>query len=66
LLGIGLATYNEGTGIGPEERATVSVADDGSVTVYAGAPSQGQGHATTLAQICAERLGVPIAHLSVS
>jgi CO/xanthine dehydrogenase Mo-binding subunit len=65
LLGIGLATYNEGTGIGPEERAAVAVSADGAVTVHAGAPSQGQSHATTLAQICAERLGVPIEQVSV-
>ncbi len=65
LLGIGFATYNEGTGIGPEERAAVAVAADGSVTVNVGAPSQGQSHETTLAQICAERLGVPIARVSV-
>jgi aerobic carbon-monoxide dehydrogenase large subunit len=65
LLGIGLATYNEGTGIGPEERATVMVGDDGGVTVHVGSPSQGQSHATTLGQICAERLGVPFARVSV-
>ncbi len=65
LLGIGLATYNEGTGIGPEERATVIVDADGGVTVHVGSPSQGQSHATTLAQICAERLGVPLARVSI-
>ncbi len=65
LLGIGLATYNEGTGIGPEERARVTVGDDGAVTVHVGSPSQGQSHATTLAQICADRLGVPLTAVSV-
>ncbi len=65
LIGIGIATYNEGTGIGPEERATVAVAHDGGVTVTVGAPSQGQSHATTLAQICAARLGVPLERVSV-
>ena len=65
FIGIGLAMYNEGTGIGPEERATVAIAHDGSVTVTVGAPSQGQSHATTLAQICAARLGVPLEQVSV-
>jgi carbon-monoxide dehydrogenase large subunit len=65
LLGIGLSTYNEGTGIGPEERATVAVGNDGTVSVTVGAPSQGQSHATTLAQVCAERLGVPVERVSV-
>jgi aerobic carbon-monoxide dehydrogenase large subunit len=66
LIGIGIATYNEGTGIGPEERATVIVGDDGGVTVHVGSPSQGQSHATTLAQVCAARLGVPVDHVSVA
>lgn len=57
-LGIGVAAYNEATGIGPHEGAAVSVEADGRVRVFTGATSQGQGHETTLAQICAERLGV--------
>jgi carbon-monoxide dehydrogenase large subunit len=44
---------------GPEA-ATVSIAADGSVAVHVSFPSQGQGHATTAAQIVADRLGVPI------
>jgi aerobic carbon-monoxide dehydrogenase large subunit len=35
------------------------------VTVFTGAPSQGQGHETTLAQICADALGVPLASIAV-
>jgi carbon-monoxide dehydrogenase large subunit len=31
-----------------------------------GAPSQGQGHETTLAQVCADRLGVPLACVDVA
>src|SRR5438445_12666523 len=60
LLGLGIAAYNEATGIGPHEDATVGIESDGSVRVIAGAPCQGQGHETTLAQACAARLGVAV------
>ena len=64
-VGIGYACYVEGTGIGPFEGAAVSVGADGAVVVRTGASSQGQGHATVLAQICADELGVPLASISV-
>jgi carbon-monoxide dehydrogenase large subunit len=57
-LGIGVGTYVEGTGIGPGELAEVRIEPDGGVLVAVALPSQGQGHATTLAQICAEELTV--------
>jgi aerobic carbon-monoxide dehydrogenase large subunit len=57
-IGVGLACYVEGTGIGPFEGAAVAVGPDGRVTVRTGACSQGQGHATVLAQVCADQLGV--------
>jgi carbon-monoxide dehydrogenase large subunit len=57
-IGVGLACYVEGTGIGPFEGAAVAVGLDGRVTVQTGACSQGQGHATVLAQVCADHLGV--------
>jgi aerobic carbon-monoxide dehydrogenase large subunit len=57
-LGIGVATYVEGTGIGPGERAEVRIDPAGRVRVAVALPSQGQGHATTLAQICADELTV--------
>jgi carbon-monoxide dehydrogenase large subunit len=57
-LGVGVACYVEGTGIGPFEGAAVRVDREGRVLVHTGACSQGQGHATVLAQVCAERLGV--------
>jgi carbon-monoxide dehydrogenase large subunit len=64
-LGIGLATYMEGTGAGPFESATVRVDDDGYVWVQVGVTSQGQGHETTLAQICADALGVDVERVLV-
>jgi carbon-monoxide dehydrogenase large subunit len=65
-LGLGVAAYNEATAIGPHEGACVAVDETGRVRVTAGAPSQGQGHETALAQVCAERLGVPLASIDVA
>jgi carbon-monoxide dehydrogenase large subunit len=58
LVGRGVGVYVEGTGIGPFEGALVQVGDDGRVSVRTGACSQGQGHATVFAQVCADHLGV--------
>src|SRR5207237_9721583 len=57
LLGLGVACYVEGTGIGPYEGAHVRVEPSGSVYVATGLTTQGQGHQTTFAQIAAEVLG---------
>ena len=64
-LGVGLSVYVEGTGLGPFEGADVRVDPGGTVFVRVGVAAQGQAHETTLAQICAERLGVPLAHVVV-
>jgi carbon-monoxide dehydrogenase large subunit len=56
-LGIGLACYAQGTGLGPFEGATVRVDPSGTVYVFIGVTAQGQGHGTTLAQIAAAELG---------
>lgn len=37
----------------------------GSVTVFTGSHSHGQGHETTFAQIVAERLGVPFENVEI-
>jgi carbon-monoxide dehydrogenase large subunit len=57
-IGIGVACYSTMTGRGPFEGARVRCAPDGRVFVHSGVASTGQGHETTLAQICAEHLGV--------
>ena len=57
-VGVGVANYVEGTGLGPFEGATVRVHPDGRVVVYTGGGDSGQGHWTTLAQLCADALGV--------
>ena len=64
-VGVGYAVYTEGTGLGPFESARVRVEASGRVSTYTGASSQGQGHRTTLAQIVAEALSVPIESVDV-
>jgi carbon-monoxide dehydrogenase large subunit len=64
-LGIGLACYVEGTGVGPYEGAHVVVETSGEVKVATGLTTQGQGHQTVLAQITADELGVPLADVQV-
>ena len=56
-LGIGVSCYAQGSGLGPYEGATVRVDPSGKVYVFIGVTAQGQGHATTLAQIAADELG---------
>lgn len=63
--GIGIGCYVEGTGLGPFEGARVTVEQNGRVTVYVGAGPQGQGHHTTMAQIVADALTVPIDSVDV-
>jgi carbon-monoxide dehydrogenase large subunit len=65
LIGIGLAGYVEGTGIGPFESGSVAVDPSGRVRVATGSCSQGQGHATTFAQLVAEVLGVRLEEIDV-
>lgn len=64
-VGIGLACYVEGTGVGPYEGGHVLVEPNGRVMVSTGLTSQGQGHKTVFAQIVADELGVPIEQVHV-
>jgi carbon-monoxide dehydrogenase large subunit len=57
-VGIGLACYVEGTGVGPYEGAHVHIETSGKVKVATGLTTQGQGHQTAFAQIVADTLGV--------
>jgi carbon-monoxide dehydrogenase large subunit len=57
-VGIGLACYVEGTGVGPYEGAHIQVETSGKVKVAIGLTSQGQGHQTAFAQVVADELGV--------
>ncbi|ETX08892.1 MAG: hypothetical protein ETSY2_02735 [Candidatus Entotheonella gemina] len=60
-MGIGMATFVEGGGLGPYEGAVVRVEPGtGKIAVHSGAGTQGQGHETVMAQICADVLDVDI------
>ena len=78
LIGVGIACYTEYTGMGAEvfrrrgmsdvpgiEAATVTMDADGTVSCATSFPSQGQGHATTITQLVADRLGVPMKSVRV-
>jgi carbon-monoxide dehydrogenase large subunit len=64
-VGIGLALFVEDTGLGPYEGIRVRVDPAGRVFVFSGTSSQGQSHETTLAQIVADGLSVPIEQVTV-
>ena len=66
MLGIGLACYVEGTGVGPYEGAHIHVETNGRVMVSTGLTTQGQGHETVFAQIAATELGVPVEQVHVT
>jgi carbon-monoxide dehydrogenase large subunit/6-hydroxypseudooxynicotine dehydrogenase subunit gamma len=56
--GFGLAMFVEKIGLGPQETADVTVTKSGTVHVFSGGTSVGQGIETVLAQIAADALGV--------
>ena len=66
VMGIGLASYVEITGMGdgeeqpPQENATVEVHPDGTATILTGTSPHGQGHATAWAMLASEQLGIPV------
>ncbi len=76
--GIGFSCHVEMTGIGPSmtmkaegytvggfENAVVRMEPDASVVVHTGLAGMGQGIETTLAQVAADELGVPLDHVRV-
>jgi carbon-monoxide dehydrogenase large subunit len=73
LRGIGICTYIEACALAPSvmagqlgaragfyESAEVRAHPTGSITVFTGSHSHGQGHETTFAQLLSDRLGVPL------
>ncbi len=66
-LGIGVSTYVEITGGGPEsgETASLVVHTDDTVTVFTGSSPHGQGHATAWAMLVNSELGVPMDKITV-
>ncbi|MSP87213.1 MAG: xanthine dehydrogenase family protein molybdopterin-binding subunit [Alphaproteobacteria bacterium] len=78
LRGIGIASYIEACGIAPSnvagalgaraglyEAAQVRVHPTGSISVFTGSHSHGQGHETSFAQVVSDRLGVPIENIDI-
>jgi len=65
LIGLGITSYVEGTGIGPYEGARVTIGTNGKVSVVTGVGTQGQGHFTSFAQIVADQIGVDVRDISV-
>ncbi len=78
LRGIGISTYLEACGIAPSavvgslgaraglyEVANIRVHPTGSVSVFTGTHSHGQGHETTLAQLVTSQLGVPFSQVEI-
>ena len=78
LRGIGYSSYIEACGIAPSNIAgalgaraglfdcgEIRVHPTGSVTVFTGSHSHGQGHETTFAQVVAARLGIPVENVDI-
>ncbi|MBI2073171.1 MAG: carbon-monoxide dehydrogenase large subunit [Gemmatimonadetes bacterium] len=76
LMGIGISSFTEIVGAGPSKQfdilgikmfdsCEIRVHPTGKATARFGTKSQGQGHETTYAQIVAEELGIPAAHVEV-
>ncbi len=78
LRGIGYSSYIEACGIAPSniagalgaraglfECGEIRVHPTGSVTVFTGSHSHGQGHETTFAQVVAARLGIAVEAVDV-
>jgi carbon-monoxide dehydrogenase large subunit len=63
--GIGLACFVESGAGGLKENARIRLAPDGTLDVYVGSASSGQGHETVLAQICADALGVALDQIRI-
>src|SRR5262245_24213993 len=78
LRGIGISTYIEACGIAPSavvgslgaragvyECGSIRVHPTGSVTVFTGSHSHGQGHETTFSQLVSDTLGIPIENVDI-
>jgi aerobic carbon-monoxide dehydrogenase large subunit len=66
LIGIGLACYVEGCGLGPYEGARARLTNRGDVLVTLAAAPQGQGYETVYAQIAADAMGLDMRHIRVT
>ena len=65
LRGQGLCYYIESILGDPSETAKVTFNDDGTVHIFVGTQSNGQGHETVFAQFLADQTGIPMQDISV-
>ena len=65
VRGFGFATYIEACAFPSKEGATVRLNQDGTVTLFIGTQSNGQGHATAYAQFIAGHLGLEYDQIEV-
>ncbi len=63
--GIAIGCFIEGGGAGPSEDARMALETDGSISVYVGSASVGQGIETIMAQIAGDALGAPFDRIRV-
>ncbi|MDI1286433.1 MAG: xanthine dehydrogenase family protein molybdopterin-binding subunit [Reyranella sp.] len=63
--GIGMATYVEKCSGGNPETVKAEFNDDGTLTLFTGNQTNGQGHETALSQIASGRLGVDIERIRI-
>ena len=59
LRGVGLCYYIESILGDPSESARVAFNEDGTVNIYVGTQSTGQGHETVYAQFLSDQTGIP-------
>ncbi|MBA85719.1 xanthine dehydrogenase family protein molybdopterin-binding subunit [Thalassobius sp. S69A] len=59
LRGLGLCYYIESILGDPSETAKVEFNEDGTVTIYVGTQSNGQGHETVYAKFLSDQTGIP-------
>src|SRR4051794_33623083 len=57
-VGLGIALFVEKSGLGPADKAVITLEAGGTVEIVTGAASIGQGIETGMAQICAEVLDI--------
>ncbi|MCX7313012.1 MAG: xanthine dehydrogenase family protein molybdopterin-binding subunit [Hyphomicrobiales bacterium] len=62
--GIAIGCYLEGGGSGPRENVRMVLERDGTVSLYTGSSSVGQGVETVMAQIAADALDMPMARIN--
>jgi len=65
LRGLGLCYYIESILGDPSEHATVEFNEDGTVFLYVGTQSNGQGHETVYAQFLSDQTGIPAEQIFV-